>query len=199
VGLLNPSSGKILVEGVPIKGPHPKIGFMPQRDQLFPWRTILQNVLVGFEARGKLTPANRVKAMELLIQYDLGNFLHYYPHQLSGGMRQKAALIRTLVLEPEILLLDVPFSALDYQTRLSVSDEVWAIIAHERKTTLLVTHDISEGVSMSHRVAVLSRRPTHVNTLLDIRLSRGETPMGRREAPEFRDYFNIIWKELDIH
>jgi NitT/TauT family transport system ATP-binding protein len=198
VGLINPSEGEILVDGDPVTGPHPKIGFMPQRDQLFPWRTILQNTLIGFEIQGKLTSDHRNKARELLTKYDLGDFMDHYPHQLSGGMRQRAALIRTLAVDPEILLLDEPFSALDYQTRLSVSDDVWKIIANERKTTLLVTHDIAEGISMSDRVAVLSRRPTHVKTILTTHLSEGRTPIARREAPEFRDYFNIIWKELDV-
>jgi NitT/TauT family transport system ATP-binding protein len=198
VGLINPSAGEILVDGDPVTGPHPKIGFMPQRDQLFPWRTILQNTLIGFEIQGKVTPDHRHKAKELLTKYDLGDFMDHYPHQLSGGMRQRAALIRTLAVDPEILLLDEPFSALDYQTRLSVSDDVWKIIANERKTTLLVTHDISEGISMSDRVAVLSRRPTHVKTILTTNLSGGRTPIARREAPEFKDYFNTIWKELDV-
>jgi NitT/TauT family transport system ATP-binding protein len=198
VGLLNPSAGSVLVDGAPVDGPHPKIGFMPQRDQLFPWRTILQNVLIGFEARGKLTEGDREKAKGLLIKYGLGDFLHHFPHQLSGGMRQKAALIRTLVMDPEILLLDEPFSALDYQTRLSVSDEVWKIIVNENKTTLLVTHDISEGISMSDRIAVLSKRPAHVKTVLTVTLSGERTPIARREAPEFRHYFNTIWKELDV-
>jgi NitT/TauT family transport system ATP-binding protein len=198
VGLLSPTAGSVLVDGTPVSGPHPKIGFMPQRDQLFPWRTILQNTLIGFEARGKLTEDHRAKAGALLVKYGLGDFLHHYPRQLSGGMRQKAALIRTLVTDPEILLLDEPFSALDYQTRLSISDEVWKIIVNENKTTLLVTHDISEGISMSDRVAVLSKRPAHIKTILTMNLSGDRTPMARREAPEFNGYFNTIWKELDV-
>jgi NitT/TauT family transport system ATP-binding protein len=140
-----------------------------------------------------------VKGRDLLVKYGLGDFLNHFPHQLSGGMRQKAALIRTLVMDPEILLLDEPFSALDYQTRLSISDEVWKIIVNENKTTLLVTHDISEGISMSDRVAVLSKRPAHVKTILTMTLSGERSPMARREAPEFSGYFNKIWKELDVH
>jgi NitT/TauT family transport system ATP-binding protein len=198
VGLLSPTAGSVLVDGTPVNGTHPKIGFMPQRDQLFPWRTILQNVLIGFEARGRLTEEHRMKARELLVKYGLGDFFNHFPHQLSGGMRQKTALIRTLVMDPEILLLDEPFSALDYQTRLSVADEVWKIIVNENKTTLLVTHDISEGISMSDRVAVLSKRPARIKTVLTMVLSGERTPMARRDAPEFSKYFNTIWKELDV-
>ncbi|MEA4893378.1 MAG: ABC transporter ATP-binding protein [Peptococcaceae bacterium] len=198
-GMLKPSRGRVLLDGEEIRGPDAKIAWMPQRDQLFPWRTILGNVLIGIEVRRKLTPADRKKAVSLLEKYGLGDFINHYPNQLSGGMRQRAALIRTLAVDPEILLLDEPFSALDYQTRLTVSDEVRLIIAREQKTSILVTHDINEGISMSDRVAVMSRRPARIKAVHDIRLSVDElSPMKRREAPEFRSYFNQIWKELDV-
>ena len=197
-GMLKPSRGRVLLDGDEIRGPDPKIAWMPQRDQLFPWRDILGNVLIGIEVRRKPTEADRKKAIRLLEKYGLGDFIHHYPNQLSGGMRQRAALIRTLAVEPEILLLDEPFSALDYQTRLTVSDEVRLIIAKEQKTSILVTHDINEALSMSDRVVVMSRRPAKVKAIHDIQLSVGElSPMKRREAPEFRSYFNLIWKELD--
>lgn len=197
-GMLRPSRGQVLLDGEKIQGPDPRIAWMPQRDELFPWRTILSNVLIGIEVRRKPTEADREKAVSLLEKYGLGEFIHRYPQQLSGGMRQRAALIRTLAVDPEILLLDEPFSALDYQTRLAVSDEVRLIIAREQKTSILVTHDISEAISMSDRVVVLGKRPTKVKEIHDVQLSgSGLSPIRRREAPEFRGYFNRIWKELD--
>ncbi len=198
-GLVQPSKGEVFIKGESVKGTNPIVGYMPQRDQLFPWRNILQNVLLGLEVQKKLTKETRQKAIELLEKYGLGEFLHYYPYQLSGGMRQRVALIRTLAIDPEILLLDEPFSALDYQTRLAVSDEVRTIIYNENKTSILVTHDIAEGISMSDRIAVLTSRPAEIKNIHDIKLSCEEiSPIKKREAPEFRHYFNRIWKELDI-
>jgi NitT/TauT family transport system ATP-binding protein len=137
-------------------------------------------------------------ALSLLDTYGLATFAAHYPRQLSGGMRQKVALIRTLATSPDVLLLDEPFSSLDYQTRLRLSDEVYDIIKKEHKTAILVTHDIAEAISMSDRVLVFSRRPARVKNEHKIVLSRGETPIARRNAPEFKDYFDAIWKELDI-
>ncbi|MBZ4653107.1 MAG: spermidine/putrescine transporter ATP-binding protein [Peptococcaceae bacterium] len=198
-GLLTPSNGAVLVKGEVVSGPNPNVGYMPQRDQLFPWRNILNNVLIGLEVQHKLNDETREKAKELLSTYGLGDFIHHYPNQLSGGMRQRAALIRTLAINPEILLLDESFSALDYQTRLAVSDEVRSIIYKEKKTSILVTHDIAEAISMSDRIIVLTKRPATVKNIHEIRLSCDElSPIKRREAPEFRSYFNQIWKELDV-
>lgn len=198
-GLIRPSSGNVFINEGIVNGPHPMVGFMPQRDQLFPWRNILQNVLLGLEVQNKLSEENKNKAIELLKKYGLGDFIYHYPYQLSGGMRQRVALIRTLAINPEILLLDEPFSALDYQTRLAVSDEVRQIISNENKTTILVTHDISEGISMSDKIIVLTKRPATINNIHEIMLSCDDvSPIKRREAPEFRHYFNIIWKELDV-
>lgn len=191
-GLIAPSEGSVHVEG--------EIGYMLQKDHLLEWRTIRSNALLGLEIRNKLTPENTAYVDALLEQYGLGEFKEHYPYQLSGGMRQRVALIRTLAVRPDILLLDEPFSALDYQTRLSVSDEIGSIIRQEGKTAILVSHDISEAISLSDRVVVLSARPAKLKKIYPIHLSLEEySPMKAREAPEFREYFNAIWKELDVY
>jgi len=173
---------------------------MLQKDYLLEWRTIRSNALLGLEIQNKLTPENIAYVEALLDQYGLGDFKEHYPYQLSGGMRQRVALIRTLAVRPDILLLDEPFSALDYQTRLSVADEIGTIIRKEGKTAILVSHDISEAISLADRVVVLSGRPARVKKIYDIKLSiEHYSPMKAREAPEFREYFNAIWKELDVH
>ncbi|AEE96607.1 ABC transporter ATP-binding protein [Mahella australiensis] len=199
-GLIKPTRGTVIVDGQPVDGPSNKIGYMLQEDYLFEWRSIWQNVLLGLEIQNKVNESTKSHVEQLLKNYGLYEFRYHYPHQLSGGMRQRAALIRTLALNPEILLLDEPFSALDYQTRLAVSEEVAAIIKQEGKTAVLVTHDISEAISMSDRIYVLSQRPAIVKNVYDIRLScQDKTPLNARKCPEFREYFNSIWKELDIH
>ncbi len=191
-GLLSPSEGSIRIDG--------EIGYMLQKDYLLEWRSIRSNALLGLEIQKKLTKENIEYVDTLLEQYGLGDFKEHYPYQLSGGMRQRAALIRTLAVRPDILLLDEPFSALDYQTRLSVSDEIGSIIRKEGKTAILVSHDISEAISLSDRVIVLSGRPARLKKIYPIQLSIEEySPMKAREAPEFREYFNAIWKELDVH
>ena len=192
--LLEPDSGEIVL------GDHKKTGYMLQKDYLLQWRSIRSNALLGLEIQKKLTPKNIAYVDTLLTQYGLGDFKNSLPNQLSGGMRQRAALIRTLAVRPDILLLDEPFSALDYQTRLSVSDEIGTIIREEGKTAILVTHDISEAISLSDRVVVLSKRPASLKKIFPIQFStKNHTPMQAREAPEFKDYFNAIWKELDVH
>lgn len=199
-GLIRPTQGEVRINGLPVMGVNSHVGYMPQTDQLFEWRTIWKNVILGLEVQNKLTPENKEYAQTLLDRYGLWDFRYSYPSQLSGGMRQRAALIRTLAIDPEILLLDEAFSALDYQTRLVVSDEVKNIIRREGKTALLVTHDIAEAISMADKVVVLTNRPGTVKAIHDIILTCAEhTPIKCREAPEFRDYFNLIWKELDIH
>ncbi|MBA1334551.1 MAG: Hydroxymethylpyrimidine ABC transporter, ATPase component [Firmicutes bacterium] len=199
-GLIKPSRGEILLNGEKINGTSGNVGYMLQEDHLFKWRTILQNVYIGLEIKGAMTPENKKRTELLLDKYGLGEFKNHYPHQLSGGMRQRVALIRTLAVDPDILLLDEPFAALDYQTRLKVSDDIAAIIKREAKTAIMVTHDIAEAISMADRVVVLSKRPAEVKTIHDIVLSCEErTPIKCREAPEFRIYFNRIWKELDVH
>lgn len=198
-GLERPDHGVILLDGEPVTAPSPKIGFMPQRDQLFEWRTIWSNVTLGLQISGQNTPERQAHVRELLERYGLAEFAEKRPSQLSGGMRQRCALIRTLATEPSILLLDEPFSALDYQTRLSVSADIYHIIRQEHKTALLVTHDISEAISMSDRVVVLSRRPAAVRAIHDLSALGRLDPMQRRDTEEFRKFFNLIWKELDVN
>ncbi len=158
-GLISPESGTVLINGKSLKDSSTNIGYMLQRDHLFEWRTIYDNVILGLEIQHMLTDRTREKAHQLLEQYGLKSFADAKPSELSGGMRQRAALIRTLVLEPDILLLDEPFSALDYQTRLTVGDDIGQIIKQEEKTAILVTHDLSEAISLGDRVIILSQRP----------------------------------------
>lgn len=197
-GLEAPSGGVIRVDGEKIRGANPKIGYMPQKDELFPWRTIWKNVTLGLELHRQKDEAHLSFARRLLARYGLAQFADCVPSQLSGGMRQRCALIRTLAAGPRILLLDEPFSALDYQTRLSVAGDICRIIRQEGKTAILVTHDIAEAVSMSDRVAVLSARPGRLKCVQELTALKGLTPMRRREHGEFQRCFNDIWKELDI-
>ena len=197
-GLMKPESGAIFLNGEPLTENSSKIGYMLQHDHLFEWRTVYRNVFLGLEIRGALSAESKKKAESLLEQYGLLPFAHARPSELSGGMRQRAALIRTLILEPELLLLDEPFSALDYQTRLTVSDDIGQIIRRSGKTALLVTHDLSEAVSISDRVIILSERPASIARIVPIAFAlEKDTPLNRRNAPEFKNYFNEIWKELN--
>ena len=182
----------------PYKVSNKNIGYMLQTDQLLEWRTTLENAALGLEIQDKLADKSYETINRMLNAYGLGNFKNSKPSELSGGMRQRVALIRTLLLEPDILLLDEPFSSLDYQTRLEVADDIWGIIRKEKKTALLVTHDISEAISMADRIVVLTSRPGSVKNIIDINLTiEDKTPFHARSAPEFKDYFNLIWKELD--
>ncbi|HEY5584322.1 MAG TPA: ABC transporter ATP-binding protein [Ruminiclostridium sp.] len=199
-GLLKPSHGSIIINGNYITDTSMDVGYMLQKDYLFEWRTILQNIMLGLEIRKTSNSENREYVHHLLETYGLYEFKDKYPSQLSGGMRQRAALIRTLVLKPGILLLDEAFSALDYQTRLAVAEDIYSIIKKENKTAILVTHDIGESISMADRVVVLSNRPAYIKSIHTIELTCDiRTPYSSREAPEFRHYFNTIWKELDVH
>ena len=199
-GLLAPERGEILLDGIPVAKGSSGIGYMLQRDHLFEWRTIFSNASLGLEVQGKCDPGHIGRLRELLDAYGLQYFYDARPSELSGGMRQRAALIRTLALDPELLLLDEPFSALDYQTRLTVCDDVRQIIRQEKKTAILVTHDLSEAISMADRVLVLSRRPASIHLDLPTIFEDQElSPMNRRQAPEFQGYFNQIWKELNHH
>ncbi len=198
-GLLEPEEGSIAFRGKPLREAGASIGYMLQKDHLFEWRTVYSNVTLGLEIQKKLTPKHLSSVDAMLETYGLSSFKNARPSQLSGGMRQRAALIRTLALEPDLLLLDEPFSALDYQTRLSVCDDIAAIIKKEEKTAILVTHDLSEAISMADQVLVLSKRPGRVQKLVPVTFAMEErTPMRARNAPEFKDYFNLIWKELNI-
>ena len=189
-GLLSPSSGEI-------RRGEGEYGYMLQRDALFPWRTVEQNIFLPLEVKKRNTPEMREKALALAVKYGLKDFLKKTPSQLSGGMRQRVALIRTLASEPEILMLDEPFSALDYQTRLEVCDDLQGIIKGEKKTALLVTHDISEAIALSDKVVVLSQRPARVLAEHIIEFGEG-SPKKRRECAEFSATFEVLRKELGI-
>lgn len=191
-GLLTADSGQIKI------APNTHIGYMLQKDNLFEWRSIYSNILLGLEIQHKNTPSARAQIDSMLDLYGLSAFKKAKPSQLSGGMRQRAALIRTLALEPDILLLDEPFSALDYQTRLTVSNDIGSIIRNEQKTAILVTHDIAEAISMGDKVIVLSKRPGTIASIIPINLTLdNRTPFSSRSAPEFNYYFNLIWEELN--
>ena len=192
-GLLTPSSGEIINH---FSSDKYAIGYMFQKDNLFEWRSIWGNVILGLEINKKLNDESKKYAEELLKKYGLWDFKDHYPNQLSGGMRQRAALIRTLALNPDILLLDESFSALDYQTRLRVCDDVYSIIKKEHKTAILVTHDISEAISLADRVIVLTQRPASVKQIFNINIDKLKTPFKRREDKNFAGLFNTIWKEL---
>lgn len=190
-GLLEPTGGTVDTYDK-------KIGYMFQKDHLFEWRTILKNITLGLEIQHKLTDEAQAEIKRLLEIYDLWDFRNNFPRELSGGMKQRAALIRTLALNPDILLLDESFSGLDYQTRLIVTDDIYKIIKKENKTAILVTHDISEAISMADTVAVLTHRPTTIQSVHQIKLTTAgeKTPLTARTAPEFKDYFDLFWKEL---
>lgn len=176
-----------------------KIGYMLQNDSLFEWRTIYSNCLLGLEINKNLTEENKNYVTTLLKNYGLYDFKDSYPSNLSGGMRQRCALIRTLATKPDILLLDEPFSALDYQTRLSVSDDVYKIIKKENKSAIMVTHDLAEAISMADKVIVLSKRPSVIKSVYDIKLTDKSTPINNRKAKEFSYYYDLIWKDIDFH
>lgn len=195
-GLLKPSSGEVLVYGKPPARGAEYLGYMLQKDELFPWRSVESNIVLPLEIKKMNTPERRKQALAIAEKYGLGGFLKHLPDQLSGGMRQRAALIRTLAAKPEILLLDEPFSALDYQTRLTVCDDVYNIIRSEKKTAILVTHDISEAISVADRILVLSARPARVTS--SHKLGFGSTvPLKRRESPQFSGWFETLWRELN--
>ena len=202
-GIVAPTDGSAFVDGAPVTGPSRKVGYMLQQDYLFEWRTILENTVLGAEIQGLPKQQAKDRAVKLLTRYGLGQFLHHLPRQLSGGMRQRVALARTLCTEPDIVLLDEPFSALDSQTRLALADEITGILRREAKTVILVTHDIGEAVSMAERVVVMSRRPGRIKSDHPIRFASPEavrpTPLEARGRPEFNEYFNALWQELEIN
>ena len=194
-GLITPTSGKILLEGKPLQENIMEIGYMLQKDHLLPWRNIEKNICLPLEIKKRKTKANVEYANILLEKYGILDFKKKFPYQLSGGMRQRVALIRTLVSNPKLLLLDEPFSALDSQTRLLVCDDVYSIIKQEQKTTILVTHDIAEAISMSDIIVVLTERPAKVKSIYRPNII-ADTPLERREKAEFGYWFEKIWKEL---
>lgn len=199
-GLIKPTEGEVYLFGEPVREPSKRVGYMLQHDHLFEWRNVLNNLLVGAEIRGMDRKEAMERALDLLNRYGLGEFANHSPKQLSGGMRQRVALIRTLVVQPDILLLDEPFSALDYQTRLTLADEISNILRDQGKTAILVTHDISEAISMADRVIVMSRRPSTIKADHRITFAGGRpSPFFTRQTPEYNEYFNTIWKELEEH
>ena len=174
-----------------------KVGYMLQDDSLFDWLTVYENAIIGLKIKHLLTSNNIKYVKDLLIKYGLKDFMNKYPKSLSGGMRQRVALIRTLAIKPDILLLDEPFSALDYQTRLKVSDDVYKIIKEENKTVIMVTHDIAEAISLSDKVVVLSKRPCKIKKIYDINLSNKSTPINNRKDEKFAYYYDQLWRDLD--
>ena len=192
-GIDDKTSGDIIIDK------NIRIGYMLQNDCLFSWLTILDNALLGLKIKGMLNQENINYVKELLNVYGLGEFMNSYPASLSGGMRQRVALIRTLALRPDVLLLDEPFSALDYQTRLMVADDVYKIIKKENKTVVMITHDIGEACSVSDRVVVLSDRPSKIKKIYNIKMTNKSSPINNRKCREFSQYYDMIWKEIDKH
>ena len=195
--LEKPTTGEIYLDNSILKGNNGNIGYMLQKDYLLDWRNVYQNVLFGLEIKKNVTEETKEYAKKLLSKYGLEEFKDKYPENLSGGMRQRVALIRTLATNPDVLLLDEAFSALDYQTRLSVTEDVYRIIKAENKITIMVTHDIPEAISMSDEVIVLSKRPATIKNIHEIIFDKEHrTPLKCREHPKFNVYFDAIWKEL---
>ena len=175
------------------------IGYMLQNDSLFPWRNILNNCLIGLELKKELINDNIDYVKKLLNKYGLKEFIDSYPSNLSGGMKQRVALIRTLATNPSLLLLDEPYSALDYQTRLALSNDLYNIIKQEKKTAIMITHDIAEAISLADRIIVLTKRPCQVKTIYTIELENKKTPIENRKDKKFNYYYDMIWRDLDVH
>lgn len=198
-GLLKPSEGEIIYNDKNIENRLDKMGYMFQKDYLFEWLSVRNNVLLGLKIKKLNSTENIERADKLLESYQLSKFKNHKPTELSGGMRQRVALIRTLALNPEVLLLDEPFSALDYQTRLKICDDVKGIIKKENITSIMVTHDLGEAIAISDRIIILTKRPSKIK--LDVKIdfkNKEATPFQRRKEPEFNEYFNLLWKELDV-
>lgn len=184
-GLLKPTSGKVIVNG--------KMGYMFQKDLLFEWRTIWKNLLLGLEITKQNDKKHQEKIINKLTKYGLIDFINNYPSELSGGMKQRIALIRTLATEPDVLLLDEPFSALDYQTRLKISNDIYNVIKDEKLSSILVTHDISEAISMCDKIIVLSKRPATIIKEINLKFPFNLSPLERRKDPAFQGYFDEVW------
>lgn len=197
-GLIFPSRGEVLVHGKRITGPSPEIGYMLQQDYLFPWRTILKNATLGLELTDRLNEESREMVAQLLEGMGLGGTADQYPHQLSGGMRQRVALVRTLATNPDLLLLDEPFSALDYQTKLQLEDLIVDTLKQRGQTGILVTHDLSEAIAVSDRVIVLAAKPGRIRSAYDIPDNiRKSQPFYAREEQGFNELFHEIWRDLE--
>ncbi len=190
-GLESPSEGTVTLYPADAA-----VGYMFQHDLLLEWRTVWQNACLGLEIQHRLTTESKERTLTMLRDYGLGAFLDHKPSQLSGGMRQRVALVRTLALSPELLLLDEPYSALDYQTRLTVADDIWHILRYQEKTAILVTHDISEAISLGDRVLILSARPGRILREIDIHFEGNRAPLSVRSQPKFQEYFQEIWEVM---
>jgi NitT/TauT family transport system ATP-binding protein len=197
-GLYQPTEGEVAVSGKVVTKPNPQVGFMLQKDLLLPWRTIVKNVEFGLEARGVPRKERRERAMSELERCHLSGFENHYPYQLSGGMRQRAALARTLAIDPDIILLDEPFSALDAQTKLLIQNSFAETIKEAGITTLLITHDLSEAVIMSDRVLVMSERPGTIIHEMHIDLPDRAHPLKRRQMPEIHSHAAEIFTLLKL-
>ncbi len=196
-GLILPETGTILVNNPDGTLHYPRMGYMLQRDHLLEWRSVYKNVILGLEINNMMTEERLSYVEQLLLDYDLYKFKDKRPSELSGGMKQRAALIRTLALDPQLLLLDEPFSALDYQTRLMVSADICQLIRNVGKTMIIITHDLSEAISLADRIIVLTKRPATVKKEIDIHLTlKDNSPLAARNAPEFTGYFNQLWEEM---
>jgi NitT/TauT family transport system ATP-binding protein len=198
-GLIPPSAGSISWYGQPLRGMPPQVGYMLQKDLLFPWRTALANVMLGLEIKGAARDDAKQRAHALLDQLGLHGFASHYPATLSGGMRQRVALARTLVNDPQVLLLDEPFAALDFQTKLVIEGDTARLVRSQHRSVLLITHDIEEAVSLSDRVIVLSHRPTRIRSTYDVDLGADRTDMmAARDSKNFTDYVRRIWRDLEV-
>ncbi len=195
-GLLKPTGGDVFIDGQKVVKVSTNVGYMLQRDNLFEWLTVQQNIMIGPKINHKKNCLTKEKLNELITKYGLAGFEKSRPAELSGGMRQRVSLIRTLALNPKLLLLDEPFSALDYQTRLAVQNDIHSIIKSENKTAILVTHDISEAVVMSDKVIVLTKRPALIKTIINLDFDKSLTPLEKRDSPLFNKYFRQLWEEL---
>jgi NitT/TauT family transport system ATP-binding protein len=197
-GLTAPSEGQAFVDGERVEGPNAHVAFMLQKDLLLPWRTVIENVMFGVEIQGVPVAERRARAQALLQKLSLAEFAGHYPHQLSGGMRQRVALARTLAVDPTVLLLDEPFSAVDAQTRMVLQRELAQTLKREKKTALLITHDLLEAVTLSDRVLVMSRRPGHIIDEIRIELPQRDNPIARRNDPKVNEYVARLMNRLGI-
>jgi len=197
-GLILPTSGSIFIRNKKVETPSREIGYMLQQDYLLSWRTIRHNIMLGLEISKQSTKESYQYALDLLDEMELSAFKEHFPNQLSGGMRQRVALVRTLATRPDILLLDEPFSALDYTTRLRLEDLVIETLQKRRKTALLVTHDISEAIAMADKIIIMDSNPGCIKKTVNLPPSLTETlPFGSREVPDFQKYFQLIWREMN--
>jgi NitT/TauT family transport system ATP-binding protein len=196
--LMKHTTGNIYIHDALIEESNAEVGYMLQQDYLFPWKTILDNILLGPKIQKRKNVNTIEQAEKLLKEVGLEQVLHQFPGELSGGMRQRAALIRTFMNDPEIFLLDEPFSSLDYQTKLKLEELVAEILANYNKTTVLVTHDIGEAIAMSDRIIMMTANPGKIATIYDVPIElRNQSPMAARKHPKFQILFDKIWQELE--